>query len=260
MAQKAPKPDDGDEGAQPADKPRRKSKVKGGDAPPVVLDEATFQHHVQMIQGAHLRLEDKLKECASERAVLGNAKKAAKKAGVPVDAVMMALRLKKREAGEVVTEFRNVGKVLKILEAPLGTQWGLFTDVEVVDVMDADAAGFHAGKNNEFSDNNPHAAGTEEHQKWHGGWLRAQAELAPGASRADPVAAKLDAEFEAEGYAAYGNGVSLADNPYGEGTKANPLWNAGWKSGQTQASGAGEAIPAFLDKRKKGAGARATVQ
>jgi ribosome modulation factor len=254
MAQKAPKPDDGDEGAQPADKPRRKSKVKGGDAPPTVVDDATIEHHYGLISIAQKDLAEADAKRATASGVLRNAFKAAKKMGVDIEAMKQALKDKKQEPGVVITLERNRRRYLKIMGAPVGTQFDLLSDVEVKDTIDAELAGYHAGKNNESADNNAYQPGTEEHARWTTGWNRWVAENAPGAKKADPVETKIAMEYEAEGADAYKAGVSLADNPYADGLPANPCWNAGWKAAQTRAS-AGDApaadIPAFLDKRKK---------
>lgn len=261
MAKRAPKPQDTPADTGAATTTRGRGRKKADTNAPAVLDQATYEHHVDQLVGAQLRLEDKLRECASERGVLANAKKAAKKAGVPVDAVMKALALKKRPAGEVVSEYRDIGRALKYLEAPLGTQWGLFNDVETVDVMDADAAGYHAGKNNEPASNNPHQAGTEEHANWTGGWNRWVAENAPGAKKvADPAKDKVEAEFRTQGADAYTAGTEISDNPYGEDAKAHGCWREGWIGAQKAAAGNGDEgsdprdPPAFLDRRgKKGA-------
>ncbi|MBX3502813.1 MAG: hypothetical protein KF889_25490 [Alphaproteobacteria bacterium] len=228
--------------AEKVDTPTRGGKGHNSKTPPAEFDEATLQHHIDQIQGAHLRLEEKLRETASVRGEFAAIKKAAKKAGAPVAAIMEALGLKKQEAGEVVSHYRNVGRVLKMLNAPLGTQWNLFADVETVDVMDADAAGYHAGKNGEPASNNPHQAGTEEHARWTGGWNRWVAENAPGARKykngGDPAKAKVEAEYSAEGARAYHDGVEISDNPYDGDAKAHALWREGWV-GEQNAKGAG---------------------
>lgn len=248
MARKTPKKTAMD---RLADGEKVKTKTRGSigdnsktaDTTPAGLDEATFKHHVDQMQAAYLRLEEKLREVASERGVYAAAKKAAKKAGVPVAAVADAFSLKKQEAGEVVAHYRHVGRVLKMLKAPLGTQWGLFEDVETVDVMDADAAGYHAGKNGEPGSNNPHQAGTEEHARWVNGWNRWVAEKAPGARKAknggDPARDKVEAEFATEGARAYHDGVEISANPYGSDAKAHALWREAW-IGEQNAEGAGQ--------------------
>jgi hypothetical protein len=244
MARKAPKPTDTptDTGAETPTRGRGRKKAEAN--APAVLDQATYEHHVDQLVSASLRLEDKLRECASERGILANAKKAAKKAGVPVDAVMKALALKKRPAGEVVSEYRDIGRALKYLEAPLGTQWGLFNDVETVDVMDADAAGYHAGKNNEPKSNNPHQAATEEFVKWDGGWDRWVAENVPGAKKvADPAKDKVEAEFAEQGREAYRAGTEISENPYGENAKAHACWREGWIGEQNAKAAAEEMLP-----------------
>ncbi len=176
-----------------------------------------------------------------------------------VPEMKQALKDKKQEPGAVITLERNRRRYLKIMGAPVGTQFDLLNDVEVKDTVDAELAGYHAGKNNESADNNAYQPGTEEHARWTTGWNRWVAENAPGARpAADPVKAKVEAEFEQEGRDAYTGGVSLADNPYNEGLPANVFWNAGWKAQQTDASDADmPAIPTDLRRPRRGAGASA---
>lgn len=148
-----------------------------------------YAHHTQAYLGAMSEVEEIQETLNAARGRARNILRVAKKDGCDTDAITLAVKLKKREAGEVVSEYRNVVMILKAIDAPLGTQWDMFSDVEVRDVVDAEAAGYQAGKNGESADNNAYQAGTEEHAKWHDGWLRGQAKLlgvkAPKKRKAD---------------------------------------------------------------------------
>lgn len=112
------------------------------------------------------------------RGKISAAKKVAKKDGCDVDAIVAAIKLKRRDPDEVIAEHRNMVRVLKLLDSPLGTQFDFFKDVDVKDTVDARTAGKAAGKNGENADNNPHPQGTEQHAQWREGWGEGQAALA----------------------------------------------------------------------------------
>lgn len=82
--------------------------------------------------------------------------------------------------GELVTEHRQIGRILRLKGVPLGVQFKLFqfedapADGAPVAAMDAELQGQHAYSNNEPLVNNPFQPGTQEHVDWGMGWNNAQ--------------------------------------------------------------------------------------
>lgn len=99
-----------------------------------------------------------------------------------VKAVKLKLQSAKGGTGEIVTEHRQIGTVLRLLDdCPLGTQYGLFAEPTPAvqqspeqQESEAALAGAHAYANNEKLDTNPHKPGTPKYVGWAKGWLEAQ--------------------------------------------------------------------------------------
>lgn len=98
--------------------------------------------------------------------------------------VEMDMAAEKGGQGELVTEHRQIGVILRTLNVPLGTQFGLFAEppvvaapageAAVVSEVDAYLQGEHAYKNEEPLINNPFQPGTPQHVQWGTGWADAQ--------------------------------------------------------------------------------------
>lgn len=119
-----------------------------------------------------------------KRAIL----KRAKAAGVDCDALLAALRAKKRDPDEVRIALRNALRYSGIL-APGAklTQDDLFGLDErplnnkvrgEMGAWDADQAGYEAGKAGGQLDDSPYPAGSEAQAHYHTGWSRGQAVIA----------------------------------------------------------------------------------
>jgi uncharacterized protein (UPF0335 family) len=137
-----------------------------------------LDRNVKIALALDLELAEAMVGVQAIRGRISAANKVARKDGCDVRAIKRAIELKKRSADEVIAEHKATVEILKIMESPLGTQFDFFKDVEVKDVVTAEAAGYAAGKNNENFSNNPYQAGTEDHAKWSEGWHRNQRELA----------------------------------------------------------------------------------
>jgi len=145
-----------------------------------VTDE-TVGMHVNLIKAAEANWREARDRAAELQGVLRNRYKVAKNDGVDVDALKLAFKIAERSSGEVVSEQRNVGRYLRIMGAPLGTQWNLFpAEGESANGtgMDPELQGQHAYGNNEPEDNNPFDPGTEQHVDWQRGWRNAEAATA----------------------------------------------------------------------------------
>lgn len=136
--------------------------------------------HVNLIKAAEIEWRELRDKAAQAQGVLRNRYKVAKGDGVDVDSLKLAFRIAERSSGEVVSEQRNVGRYLRIMGSPLGTQWSLFEGVEGETAgedgkpaakpgFDAELQGQHAWANNEPISNNPFTPGTEEFVAWETG-------------------------------------------------------------------------------------------
>lgn len=116
-----------------------------------------------------------------------------------VDYIKDRFKRSKDGDGPTVTYHRNYGRLLRVMNDPIGTQWGLFDvrgDNEVDETtgkpasaaMDAELQGQAAWRNNEPESNNQYPPGTEEHVDWQRGFRNAMAaaarEMGPAESTA----------------------------------------------------------------------------
>ena len=96
--------------------------------------DETVGMHVNLIKAAEIEWRELRDKASQAQGVLRQRYKVAKGDGVDVDSLKLAFRFAERATGEVISEQRNVGRYLKIMGSPLGTQWSLF------DEPDADGA------------------------------------------------------------------------------------------------------------------------
>lgn len=188
MAERARAPKNGDatnDEIEKAAKSRRKSdKAKPAKNAGPVSDE-TIGMHIGLIKDAEAKWRKLRDEATQAQGVLRNRYKVAKNDGVDVDSLKLAFRIAERVSGEVISEQRNVGRYLRIMGAPIGTQWSLFDDVDDGDTgagpkVDPNLQGQHAGRNGEPAENNPFTPGTEPFTEWAAGWVNGQEMLASG--------------------------------------------------------------------------------
>lgn len=140
-----------------------------------ISDEAA-QRHIQLIEASHVEWQEARDKAAELQGVYRNRLKVAKGDGMDVDALKLAFKIKARPAGEFVSEHRSVGRYLRLMAAPVGTQFGLFdfldekADGAPKDLeAEATLAGEHAGLNSEPRSNNPHDPGSTKWFNWNNG-------------------------------------------------------------------------------------------
>lgn len=101
---------------------------------------------------------------------------------------------KKRQAdkggtGEMVTEHRQIGRALRVMEVPLAVQYNLFPEPATLEavaqqvVTDQELAGYQAARNSEPAENNPWQPGTEHFVNWATGHGKAQHDMTEELSR-----------------------------------------------------------------------------
>jgi len=152
--------------------------------------DEVIKRNADAIEVALVELDAALRIVQGARAGLGVARKTAKTdlgSKAWVDSIVAAVKLK-REAdkggtGDIVAEHRQMGRVLRLLDTPLGVQFGLYGMLVEADkangvastAMDAELQGQAAWRNNEPSSNNPFTPGTEDFVAWDTGHNNAMA-------------------------------------------------------------------------------------
>ena len=142
--------------------------------------DETVGMHVNLIKAAEVEWRELRDKASQAQGVLRNRYKVAKGDGVDVDSLKLAFRIAERSSGEVVSEQRNVGRYLRIMGSPLGTQWSLFDSEEAAETIDPAAQGEQAGLNGEPRDVNPYTPGSTPWFMWNNSWQTGQDKLAEG--------------------------------------------------------------------------------
>jgi hypothetical protein len=126
-----------------------------------VSPELIARHYAQI--GSALKASKAADEVAKKkRSALQNAYKAAKSDGCPVDAMKQARRLDEGDHAEAILHFKDVGRVLEVVESDLP----LFRDITIPPPVNAYLAGRQAGREGGPADQNPHTPGSEEFTRW----------------------------------------------------------------------------------------------
>lgn len=152
--------------------------------------DETIQTCASHIEAALIEIDEAAKVMASARGKLSAARKLTKKdcgSKAWADSIEAAIKLKRTASrggtGEIITEHRQIGRALRLLDCPLGTQFNLFAVAEEKEQagegarpgMDAELQGQHAWANNEPISNNPFQPGTEDFVAWETGHNNAMA-------------------------------------------------------------------------------------
>jgi|GEM_PF-5195831 len=164
-------------------------------------------------------LREVMDEAASKRGTISSIKKAAKKAGVDMKALVRVVDEMVRDHDEVVAEERAYIRMRAVLNIPV-YQDDLFPQDAPLPVLSDDeaakqalhqagAAGYMAGLNaHDINAANPHPQGTEEWVKWREQWHAGQAHLAKGLM--PKRAARTDRQRRAPPTAANANELTQA--------------------------------------------------
>jgi hypothetical protein len=120
-------------------------------------------------------------------AALRNARKAAKNAGIDLEALRLAEKLMKRDVDEATVTIRHTREYLAYLESPIGTQFDMFGGAPTPEVPDqvayehkvwqAGQDGAECGRKGGLDDENPHGQGTELYAAWARGYARGRREF-----------------------------------------------------------------------------------
>lgn len=164
----------------------KEEEAEKGDNGGPILDEAAWQRASVELVAEQIELDHLAEKVAEVRGRISSIKKVAEKCGVDWDVVKLYAKYQKRirigEMGAVVTEQRRLASLMRIMDCPLHTQFGLFPELTEVSpeepkdekALEAEAtlAGEQAGLNAEPKDNNPYwnRPGTPQWFGWNNGW------------------------------------------------------------------------------------------
>lgn len=168
-AKKGPKGGQASRGkvAKPDDKPS--SGHNSGKVGPEVI-----RMHHEKIDAIETQVKSTKAKYDQKRGELRAAYAVVKQDGIAVDDFKLARELDKRDHGEVVVGFANVGEYLSAIKSPLAVQMDLFQNINIPLPANATLAGTQAYKSGMDRDTNPFKPGTDEFANYDGAWLAAQ--------------------------------------------------------------------------------------
>src|SRR5262249_37052681 len=103
-----------------------------GGPTPTLMDEAAWRRAANELKAETLELEALAEKQAEVRGRISSIKKVAEKCGVDWDVVKLYnkydARIRKGGMGEIVTEQRRLGALMRYMESPLHTQFSMFLE------------------------------------------------------------------------------------------------------------------------------------
>lgn len=181
----------------------KEANAKAGHNSGEPLDEV-IKRNADAIEVALIEIDTAMRTVQAARAGLAAAQKTAKTdlgSKEWVESVKAAVKLKRAAAkggtSSIVSEHRQMGRVLRLLDTPLGVQFNLFampTDEEIkADPVKSEAeatlAGEKAGREGQPMDNCPHTPGSAEAFAWRNAWQRGFDAAAEALARGDVATA-----------------------------------------------------------------------
>lgn len=166
--------------------------------------DEVIKRNADAIEVALIEIDTAMRVVQKARADLGAVLKTAKTdmgskewATEVMESVKLKRAAAKGGAGSIVSSHRMKGRILRLLDTPLGVQFNLFA-MPTVDEIKADPAkaeaeatlaGEKAGRSGEPMDNCPHTPGTPEAFGWRNGWQRGFDAAAEALARGDVATA-----------------------------------------------------------------------
>lgn len=176
--------------------------------PPLIalkdIPDETIAHHVDKLLVEQLKLADAMKEVSAARGRIAGVLDVAKKDGIPKAKLKAYTAAMKRDQVEAREELEFIERVARLMgDDSFIEQMDLFKGApEAKKAAAPKAEGRAAGKAGRSAAENPHRAGTEEHQEWDLGWRAGQADIvktmAPKDGKAPSRRARTAADREAE--------------------------------------------------------------
>jgi hypothetical protein len=144
--------------------------------------------HIDLIK-AKLAQIDAAREVVRKRTgELRTLKKSAEADGLDNLALKEAMLIEEKPVGETIQHQRNVGRYLRIMDVPIGTQWNMFEEKSDEDSLDIFAQGEQAGREGVSADQNPGIPGSTKFERWAEGWEKGQQFLREKIGRGDGAA------------------------------------------------------------------------
>ncbi len=140
------------------------------------VSHETWVEYSKLLNASLRELEE---ASGAHRAVV----KKAKAAGVNPNAILAALRAKRKEETVIAQELRDYVRALHVNRVTISANdvyggWETPAPTPEDDAYDAEQRGYQAGTGNGLREDNPFAAGSEQHAEWDRGWRKGQEALA----------------------------------------------------------------------------------
>lgn len=157
-----------------------------------VTDETIRQHALKAI-AAHNEFMEAQDEAKKKQGVYRAVIKDAKKDGVNHAMLAKFVTMRRQEPADIDRDTRDLNRIARIMEFPIGSQLGLFDNGKSVatavedqkqaeakqnDLEDARFAGQEAGKRGDPHSKCQYEEGTQEHEAWMDAWGKEQAAIA----------------------------------------------------------------------------------
>lgn len=155
---------------------RAKAVGKGHNGPPSNVPDSVYLDWLKQIGPAEKAVEAAAALLKSRKGKLGNIYKAAKGDGCNTDAIRAARHHDRLDHLQVTQDYTDTGRVLRLMESPLATQFSLFNQPDWPEPVSIALAGFAAGKRGDDINSCPHTPGSEQDSIWRENWRKGQNE------------------------------------------------------------------------------------
>lgn len=171
---------------------------------PNTPSQTEFLKAVRELGDIDMEIDAAAAQVARLKRSLGTELKRLKSIGFNTKMLREAMKVRRQNADEVQTDYRDLGRYLQWMGSPVGTQFGLFDEAKTEvpsehREWEARETGVFAGRAGNGSDTNPFPAGSALHQQWHQGWLKGQEAIAQeawGGGKTEAKAGKKGAGAE----------------------------------------------------------------
>ena len=126
------------------------------DTPPVGLTNEQMLAKLEEIAGLKAQLDEARVEQREANGRYRAAIKEAKESGMASEAITQALREREKDVDERITHYERVGEYLRLMGAPLGTQFDMFRESNVTPMPKRSRRKPKAGTGEEASESSVH--------------------------------------------------------------------------------------------------------
>lgn len=158
-----------------------KKRRRGDNSGDHSVPDEIYERHIAKIDTTAKAMEKAKEAFDQAKGVHQSAYKAAKGDGCDIDAIRLARKLDKQDAGVTQITYANVSRVLNLMGSPLGSDqldlFGAIAGPAVVAKVDPMAQGLRAGRDGENRSNNPFSPGSDDFKTWDDYWITGQSEI-----------------------------------------------------------------------------------